>query len=145
MTVVRLSSWTGCRVPCTGIYITRHPIALWYSSQVKTLDCICTKCSLHTLLPKLNFIHNHSIRMDTDSPTTLCPVYLPICLPPADSVNIQVSIFYIFHSVHYNSITIIYANKCIQLSESYNNIITTINSYKFWAWLAHHQGVQYIL
>ena len=123
MTVVRLSGWTGCRLPCTGIYITRLPIALWYSSQVKTLDCICTKCSLYTLLyillPTLNFIHNNyisSIRMHTDSPPTLCPVYLPALpqspLPPPPPPHPQLTL--VFHPLSQSLFSVCWDKEHVQ-------------------------------
>jgi hypothetical protein len=48
-------------------------------------------------------------------------------------------IFYIFHSAHYNSFTLIQTNKCKQLCYSFNNIIRPTNYYMFRALLAHHQ------
>lgn len=51
-------------------------------------------------------------------------------------------VFHILHSVHYNLITIIQTNKCMQLYEIYINITKTTNSYTLWALLAHHEKVQ---
>jgi len=50
--------------------------------------------------------------------------------------------FHIFSSVPYSSVTLIQANKCMQLYHCDNNMIKTTNSYMFPALMAYHQAVQ---
>ena len=54
-------------------------------------------------------------------------------------------VFIILHSVPFNSVIKIQANKCTQLCLCYNNITLTTNScmHMFRASLVHHKGTHY--
>jgi hypothetical protein len=51
-------------------------------------------------------------------------------------------IFYILHSLYYDTIVTMSTNKMQSLRYIYNNVLIYIHSYMFWAPLAHCQGVQ---
>jgi len=50
--------------------------------------------------------------------------------------------FYIFYSMHYDTIVTLQINQIHTLLYNYNNVLIYINIYTFWASLVHHQGVQ---
>jgi len=49
--------------------------------------------------------------------------------------------FYIFHSMHYDTIVTLQISQMHTLHYNYNNVLIYINTYTFRASLAHHQGV----
>jgi hypothetical protein len=49
--------------------------------------------------------------------------------------------FYIFHSVHYNSISTVATNKCTQLIRFTITVLQTLNSYIFQTLMVHHQVI----